>query len=75
MPHVHLVTAGSHVPTLLFRSTMPPGEAELQKVVAVKISSNWNANVHLTCGLWAPEVYEDNEGNLVSQYQAKSDPQ
>lgn len=34
-------------------------------MVRVRISSNWVAHVHLTCGLWAPEVYEDHHGNLV----------
>ncbi|KAF5842076.1 hypothetical protein DUNSADRAFT_9335 [Dunaliella salina] len=43
-------------------------EEDLQKVVRVQLSSMWLAYVHLSCGLWAPEVFEDHEGNLESDY-------
>lgn len=41
-------------------------DEDLQKVVRVQLSSMWLAYVHLSCGLWAPEVFEDNEGNLTN---------
>ncbi|KAJ9534795.1 hypothetical protein QJQ45_017217, partial [Haematococcus lacustris] len=42
-----------------------PCEAELAQVVRCCVATNWVTHCHLTCGLWAPEVYEDSQGNLV----------
>ncbi|KAL6754174.1 PHD-like zinc-binding domain-containing protein [Haematococcus lacustris] len=43
-----------------------PCEAELAQVVRCCVATNWVTHCHLTCGLWAPEVYEDSQGNLVN---------
>lgn len=42
------------------------GDEELNKIVRVNVSTSWIAYVHLLCALWAPEVFEDKHGNLVS---------
>jgi len=39
---------------------------DASRVARVLVSSNWSTLVHLQCGLWAPEVAEDENHNLVN---------